>query len=215
MLGSIRGKVIETEGLTVLIETSGGIGYEVDVPANIISSLVKGEECFLYLHHAVREDAELLYGFADRESRMLFREIIKITGVGPKVGMALLSSFSLNEFCDIINGGRTGLLTSAPGVGKKTAERIIVEMKDRMSRLKINAQLLSEGQSGGKTGSEDRESSVSQAYSAAVCCDEAISALMSLGYKEAQAMSAVKQSFTDGMTTENIIVAALAALSRK
>ncbi len=227
MIGSIRGKVLEFDGLNVLIETSNGIGYDVEVPANLLAELKVGEEGFLYIHHVVREDAELLYGFTSKEARLLFREVIKINGVGPRVAMALLSTFDLHTFIEVINQGRIASLTAAPGVGKKTAERIVVEMKDRLDKLRFNAKLAASAAAVGSKNSTSAanikataDASLLDNLGAAETndtfnCEDAIAALISLGYKENVAMSTVKSVFTSGMTTEQIIVQSLNALSKK
>lgn len=227
MIGSMRGKVLEFDGLSVLLEVNGGLGYEVEVPAGLLEELKVGEECFLYIHHIVREDAELLYGFSSKEARLLFREVIKINGVGPRVAMALLSTFDLLSFIEVINQGRISSLTAAPGVGKKTAERIVVEMKDRLDKLRFTAKLAASAAASGSKNSASASSIKATADASlldklgasesadTLKCEDAIAALISLGYKENLAMATVKSVFTPGMETEKIIVAALAALSKK
>lgn len=213
MIGSLRGKLLGIEGLTALIEVSGGIGYEVEIPGNLLESLKVNAECFLYIHHAVREDAELLFGFDSQESRLLFRELIKINGIGPRAAIALLSTMDLPTFIEVINGQRINSLMAAPGIGKKTAERIIVEMKDRLNKLRIGERIISQSQNiaNGQLGIEAPASTVDDNTFA---FDDAIQALMSLGYKENMAISTVKAVYQKGMTTENIIVASLAKLAK-
>lgn len=227
MIGSIRGKVLNFDGLSVLIECPNGLGYEVEVPVNVLGELQIGQECFLYIYHAIREDAEQMYGFTTKEARLLFREVIKINGVGPRVAMALLSTFDLASFIEVINQGRIASLTAAPGVGKKTAERIVVEMKDRLDKLRFNAKFAHTALVTGKKSAaavniqakadgallENIDSG--GVSSDTLNCEDAIAALLSLGYKENVAMSTVKSIFVAGMETEKIIVAALAALSKK
>lgn len=211
MIGSIRGKVLSIDGITALIELNNGLGYEVEVPANMLKNLREKEECFLYIHHVVREDAELLFGFDSIEARILFKEMLKVTGVGPKVALALLSTFDVVSFIEIIRQEQAGLLVSAPGVGKKTAERIVMELKDRFSKLRLyeKASLIT------ATANSDIKlpARPDNESSAAVICSGAIQGLISLGYKEAVAMSAVKQSYKKGMTQEDVIVACLALIS--
>lgn len=221
MFGSIRGKVLSIDGICVLIELNSGLGYEVEVPANILTKLHVNEECFLFLHHVVREDAELLYGFESKESRTLFKEIIKINGVGPKVAMAILSVFDLNSFIEVVSQERISSLCQAPGVGKKTAERIVIEMKDRLAKLRLpeRTSMLKtiEGGAGADNGSANTSDAqtLEIAYSPAFVCDDSVGALVSLGYKENLVMPIVKQVFEQGMTTEETIVAALAVLNKK
>lgn len=231
MLGSIRGKLLEFEGLSALVECADGRGYEIEVPANLLAELKVGEPCFLYVHHVVREDAELLYGFSSKEARLLFREVLKVNGIGPRIAMALLSTFDLYSFVEVINQGRVNSLVAVPGVGKKTAERLVVEMKDRLDKLRLGAKLsanssisaaaaTAEANSSllssiehGVSDKDDSDGAISK-QQAAFNCDDAIAALVSLGYKENIAMSTVKTVYESGMTTEQIIVKALAQLSK-
>lgn len=217
MIGSIRGKVLSIDGISVLIELNDGLGYEVEVPGNILTKLHVNEECFLYIHHVVREDAELLYGFDSKESRLLFREVIKISGVGPKVAMAILSTFDLVTFIEVISQERINALCSAPGVGKKTAERIIIELKDRLARLRLpeRTALVAaiEGEASGGATSTAAASSAEPHYNPVFVCEDAVGALIALGFKENLVMPVVKQVFKEGMTTEETIVASLAKLA--
>lgn len=213
MIGSLRGKLIGIDGLNALIEVASGVGYEVEVPGNLLSSLKLNEECFLYIHHVVREDAELLYGFDSQESRLLFRELIKINGVGPRVAIALLSTMNLPTFIEVINSQRINALVAAPGVGKKTAERIIVEMKDRLNKLRMGERIIVQN-NGMVNGELGLDVPVETVDDNAFAFDDAVLALVSLGYKEAMAISTVKMVFEKGMNTEQIIVAALAKLSK-
>lgn len=209
MIGSIRGKVIGVEGLTVLVETPSGLGYEVDVPGKYLTQFPEGAECFLYVHHVVREDGELLFGFKTQEERLLFREVIKLNGVGPRMGMALLSVFDLPSFVATIRDERINALTAVPGVGKKTAERIIVEMRDRIKNLhweNLTSVPASVSESSAVVTPQLPQSSAFE-------CEDAIGALVSLGYKENQAMTAVRAVYTEGMKAEQIIVAALQQLN--
>ena len=200
MLGSIRGKVLGFEVLTALIETRDGLGYEVEVPASYLGELKVDQECFLFLHHIVREDAQLLFGFHTKEERLLFRELIKLNGIGPRIAMAILSVFTLNDF------------VAAPGVGKKTAERIVVEMRDRIDKLRINNAPIPASNQGVLDIPENpaQEEERSSAFN----CEDAIGALVSLGFKENQAMTTVRAVYQPGMSAEEIIVAALQQLNK-
>ena len=186
MLGSIRGKVLGFEVLTALIETRDGLGYEVEVPASYLSELKVDQECFLYLHHIVREDAQLLFGFHTKEERLLFRELIKLNGIGPRIAMAILSVF--------------------------TAERIVVEMRDRIDKLRINNAPIPAGSQGALDIQEN--SAQEEERSSAFNCEDAIGALVSLGFKENQAMTTVRAVYQPGMSAEEIIVAALQQLNK-
>ncbi|WP_281709975.1 Holliday junction branch migration protein RuvA [Anaerobiospirillum succiniciproducens] len=217
MIGSLRGKLLGFEGIKALIEVQG-VGYEVEIPGNLLTEFVVGEECFVYTHFVVREDAQLLYGFKSKEARLLFRELIKINGVGPKVGMALLSCFDLKTFIEVINQNRINALISTPGVGKKTAERIIVEMKDRLDKLRIMeaASVSSVGTTAVSNGLlPEEESSADDSTNAAFVCEDAVMALKALGFTDKQAIPAVKSVYENGMTTEQVLKATLAILSSK
>lgn len=201
MIGSLRGKVINFEGMLVTIECASGVGYEVEVPASTLSSLSLDGDAFLYICHIVREDASLLYGFSDLNSRTLFKEIIKVNGLGPKAAMSILSTMGVEEFvCNVMQNNAKSLIT-IPGVGKKTAERIIVELKDRLSKLNLEVTITNNSQS----MVTDQNSYI---------IDEALSALIGLGYKENLAMTYIKEVYKEGMDTKAIIVAALGLISR-
>ena len=196
MIGSLRGKLLRIDGTTALIE-AGGVGYEVEMP---VTSLAKvsgktGQEVFVYVHHAVREDAQVLYGFVDLEARELFRTLIKVSGIGPKSALAALSTFGPEEFAEAIAQGRAASLTRIPGVGRKTAERMIVELRDRM-----------------KGFAEGLAAAAGAAQAPAF--DEAVAALVSLGFKEALASECAKAAYKAGMSAEDTIKAALAIISK-
>ena len=122
MIGSLRGKLLLVDGVTALIEVLG-VGYEVEMPVTSLTKFQKGQEVFVYIQQVVREDAHLLYGFYDLSSRALFRELIKVSGVGPKMALAVLSTFDVQSFIQTVLSGRSQALQQIPGVGKKTAER--------------------------------------------------------------------------------------------
>lgn len=217
MIGSLRGKLLGFEGIKALIEVQG-VGYEVEIPGNLLTEFKVGQECFIYTHHVVREDAQLLYGFKSKEARLLFRELIKINGVGPKAGMALLSCFDLKSFIEVINHNRINALISAPGVGKKTAERIVVEMKDRLDKLRLTEAAVAVATYSAETQSEllpeESASSASDSLNSAFVCEDAVLALKALGFTDKQAMPAVKSVYEDGMTTEELLKATLQVLTK-
>lgn len=200
MIGSIRGKIINFEGMLLTIECQSGVGYEVEVTANLLTKFNLQDEVFLYICHIVREDASLLYGFDSIEGRTLFKEIIKVNGLGPRAAMAALSTFSVDDFVAAITKEQGNSLLKIPGVGKKTAERMIVELKDRLTKLNLvnNTQVLSN-----KVQAEDN-----------FVLEEALGALVGLGYKESIALNHIKQVYIEGMDTRTVIVKALASLSR-
>lgn len=209
MLGSIRGTVIRTDGLCVLIENKAGVGYEVEMPLSCLNNLRPGDEVFAYLHEVIREDADMLYGFLDLHDRTLFRQILKVTGIGPKIGLAILSSMSTEAFISAVRGEQTTKLTAVPGIGKKTAERIIMEMKDKLKMFAFSEG----GAASSEGGSESSTAQSAAAVSGLFASDEAVGALVSLGYKESQAVEYVNAVIKEGMDTSEIIVAALAYLS--
>ncbi len=132
MIGRIEGQLVEITD-NVLLVLVGGIGYEVEVSHNVLASLPgRDQRVRLYTHFVVREDAQQLYGFASRAERDLFRVFIRISGVGPRLAMALISSVSLPELASSVRAGQIGVLTRVPGVRRKTAERLLVELRDKL-----------------------------------------------------------------------------------
>ena len=132
MIGRIRGTILEKQAPQLLIDVQG-IGYEVQVSLNTFFDLPNiNEPVSLHTHFVVREDVQLLYGFGDDSERQLFRELIRISGVGPKLALAILSGMSAPEFVSCVQNNDSATLVRLPGVGKKTAERLLVEMRDRL-----------------------------------------------------------------------------------
>lgn len=215
MIGSIRGKVLNITGSTVLVELSSGLGYEVEVPTNILSKLPENEECFLYIHHVVREDAELLYGFDSTEARLLFREVTKISGVGPKIAFALLSTFDLPTFVEVISQERLSALVATPGVGKKTAERIIVELKDRIAKLHFAEKVsLFNVVTKSKIVLPDTKNS-SAGDSQNIVCAQALEGMLALGFARDESMKAIKNAYQPDMSLEDLLNASLACFGSK
>ena len=174
MIGRIRGLLIEIQPPDILLDV-GGLGYEVQVPMTTLYELPQpGTEVSLFTHFVVREDAQQLYGFLRERERGLFRHLIKVNGVGPKLGLAILSGLDADSFVRAVQRDDTSTLVQLPGVGKKTAERLLVEMRDKLSDW-----LLELGQSpAGSAADKDIQA-------------EAESALVALGYKPAEASKAV------------------------
>lgn len=186
MIGRLKGELIEKHPPHLMIDVSG-VGYEVEVSMNTFYRLPEtGRQVTLYTHFVVREDAQLLYGFADKEERLLFRTLIKVNGVGPKLALTILSGSSTQEFVRSVHEQDTAALVRLPGVGKKTAERLIVEMKDRLKDLQV-ADL-----------GEFRLSGGGELPAAVPAVNDAIaeaeSALVALGYKPVQASKAIAQA---------------------
>ena len=134
MIGRIRGTLAEKQPPEILVDVAG-VGYEIHMPMTSFYQLpAVGEEVVVYTHFVVREDAQLLFGFADKMERGLFRELIKANGVGPKLGLAILSGMSASQFLASVQNEDVSALVSLPGIGKKTAERLVVELKDRLAK---------------------------------------------------------------------------------
>ncbi|MCL4121645.1 UNVERIFIED_CONTAM: hypothetical protein GTU68_046926 [Idotea baltica] len=148
-----------------------------------------GTEAIIYIHYVVREDAQLLYGFNTKKERALFREVIKANGVGPKLGLAILSGMTASQFVQSVEREDISTLVKLPGVGKKTAERLVVEMKDRLKA----------------TDSAPMDNGSDLITSPQSAQDEAVSALISLGYKPVQASKIVSQVAKPDMTSETLI----------
>jgi Holliday junction DNA helicase RuvA len=165
-----------------------------------------GQEAIIYTHFVVREDAQLLYGFADKHERAMFRELIKVNGVGPKLALAILSGMSANQFVQCIHNDAVSTLVKLPGVGKKTAERLVVEMKDRLKNW-TGGDLL--------TPHSDKmalENELGNTFISGNAKDEAISALVALGYKPALAEKSIKQVYQEGMDCEALIRSSLKSM---
>lgn len=201
MIGRIQGVLLENKAPDLLIDVHG-IGYEVQAPLSTAFALPKiGDVVTLKTHLAVREDAHVLYGFATDHERTLFRALIKISGVGPKLALAILSGMETERFIHSIQEQDPASLTKIPGVGKKTAERLIVEMKDKLSALGGAGSLLMSplGELSAPVDTVDH-------------LQDAESALIALGYKPAQASKSISKVAAEGMTSEEIIRAALKAM---
>ncbi|MCX8602408.1 MULTISPECIES: Holliday junction branch migration protein RuvA [unclassified Gilliamella] len=198
MIGRLRGIIIEKQPPKVLIDV-GGVGYNVFMPMTCFYELPdNGQEVIVLTHFVVREDAQLLYGFNHEQERELFRELIKVNGIGPKLALAILSGMSAAQFIAAVEQGEIKTLVKLPGVGTKTAERLIVEMKDRVKNI-------GEGLSSLKTVIEqgDVKKSANQIES------EAISALIALGYKPQEASRIISKVIKPEMDCEMLIREAL------
>ncbi len=204
MIGRLRGLLVEKLSPEILIEC-GGIGYEVTMPMTSIYALPElDKEAIIYTHFVVREDAQQLYGFANKVERRLFRLLIKVNGVGPKLGLAILSSMSADQFVSCVIHDDLSSIVKIPGVGKKTAERLLIEMRDR----------LKDWQSSNDSSSAEIFSLQGQQTPSAVshAKGDAINALVSLGYSQQQADKAIKAIFKAEMSSEDLIRNALKAM---
>jgi len=174
LIGQLRGKLLAKNPPEVLLEV-GGVGYEVQVPMSTLYELPDvGREVLLHTHFVVREDAQLLYGFHDLKSKSMFRSLIKVNGVGPKMALGILSGMQADEFVQTVRGNDVSAMIKMPGIGKKTAERLIIEMRDRLDEWGDT--------SGAVTSGTPLTSSVSR---------DAETALISLGYKPPQAARSI------------------------
>lgn len=191
MIGLIKGRLLSKQPPQLLIDV-GGVGYEIEAPMSTFYKLpAVGETVSLHTHLTVREDAHLLFGFATATEKALFRELIRISGVGPKLGLAILSGMGVDEFWITVRAADAVRLTKLPGVGRKTADRLIVEMRDRADRAELTPVLPG-------AGSVD-----------ATPLQEARHALATLGYKPAEIQRFTEAVYKDGMNTEQIIQEAL------
>ncbi|MDO5090627.1 MAG: Holliday junction branch migration protein RuvA [Cardiobacteriaceae bacterium] len=133
MIGWLQGNIIHKSIGQVILDT-GGVGYDISVPLPVGEALHRGEKAALFIHHAQREDGQYLYGFADIEQRTLFRELTKVSGVGPKMALMILSGLSVNDFVRVVHEQNVAALVKVPGIGKKTAERLLVDLGDRLGK---------------------------------------------------------------------------------
>ena len=190
MIGSLRGQLTLKQAPNIIVECQG-VGYEVETPMSTFLDLPPvGNGLFLYTHLVIRDDAHTLYGFVSEEERSLFRSLLKISGVGAKMGLAILSTMSVEDFRRCVEYEDAATLIKIPGVGKKTAERLIIEMRDRIDRP------------GGEHGAP-RLSVVASPKS------EAVDALMALGYKANEVNRLIGNLDVSGKSAEDIIRLAL------
>lgn len=197
MIGRLRGTVASRQPPHLLIEVHG-VGYELEAPMSTFYVLPEaGVEVLIHTHLVVREDAQVLYGFATPGERSLFRALIRVSGVGPKLALAVLSGMDSETFGRCIQEGNTAALSRLPGIGKKTAERLVVEMRDRLGTLEGGAV-------GGAAiaGQPDPGRAPEPA-------DDAVTALEALGYRPAEARKMVRGVDGQGLASEEIIRRAL------
>lgn len=174
MIGRLSGTLLHKRPPEIVVDV-GGVGYELQVPMTTLFQLPDvGETVTLVTHHAVREDAHTLYGFAGERDRQLFRGLIKVSGVGPKLALTILSGMDSEHFARAVQGGDLSALVALPGVGKKTAERLLVEMRDRIAAWR-------------EPGDAGAAPSTAAAGPRPDKCADAEQALVALGYKPAEA----------------------------
>lgn len=197
MIGWLNGTIVDKLQPGKLVLDVNGVGYDVETSLNTFFQLESlNKSIGLHIHTVVREDALLLYGFLEKQERALFRALIKVNGVGPKMAIAILSSISPDDFIQCIQQENAALLTKLPGIGKKTAERLVVEMRDSI-----------------KLFGEVSPSSNNKNSFGPVSLDEAVSALESLGYKPQEAHKVVKKIDDGTKSCEQLIREALQILA--
>jgi Holliday junction DNA helicase RuvA len=197
MIGKLKGIVESKSTHDVLLDVNG-VCYEIELPLSAAFSLpAVGEAVSLHTHFVVREDAQLLYGFSSLQDRDTFRVLIKVNGVGPKLGIAILSGLSAADLARCVELEDVSALVKLPGIGKKTAERLLIELRDKLSSL---------------AGEQSVGSVLSAAVAAKDISSEAESALIGLGYKPVEAAKAIKQHAGEGLELEALIRACLKGL---
>ncbi|MDX1536417.1 Holliday junction branch migration protein RuvA [Arsukibacterium sp.] len=204
MIGRLQGVLLEKQAPDILLDVAG-VGYEVQLPLTSFYQLPEpGSETTIYTHFVVREDAQLLYGFISRTERSLFRQLIKANGVGPKLALTILSGMTAQQFVHCVLHDDITTLVKLPGVGKKTAERLVIEMRDRLKDWGTGATPVTD-----KLTLVGEEAIFAPPASAE---QDALSALMALGYSQAQAGKAVKLVKRADMSSEQLIMAALKSM---
>ncbi|MBI2290315.1 MAG: Holliday junction branch migration protein RuvA [Betaproteobacteria bacterium] len=182
MIGKISGKLIERHPPQVLVDVHG-VGYEIDVPMSTFYQLpANGSEVTLYTHLIVREDAHQLYGFASEQERHVFRQLLKISGVGARTALSVLSGMSVSDLYEAVSAQDSGRLVRVPGIGKKTAERLLLELKDKLDVIVVST----------------------AATAAAGASSDILNALLALGYNDKEAQWAIRQLPGSTAVTEGI-----------
>lgn len=201
MIGRLQGKLVEKQPSWVILDIQG-VGYEISLPLSVFAGLpALNEELILWIHQVIREDANLLYGFARLEDRQLFRELIKVSGIGPKVGMAIMSAMESSALLQAIQHEDLQALTRIPGIGKKTAERLLLDLRDRLKTWQPQQMAKLELPLGSELPAINPRS-------------EAESALVALGYKLPEASRAIAAVAAVGMDTQDLIRAALKGMAK-
>ena len=194
MIGMLRGKLIYRQAPELMLDVNG-VGYELQASMTSFYDLPDlGEEVTLHTHFIVREDAQILYAFSSTTERELFRTLLKVNGVGPKMALAIVSGMTVNEFAERVRAGDATGLTRLPGVGKKTAERLIIEMRDRLPK---------------DDGSTPSAPTQDQLEIQSDPEEEAINALLALGYKPTEASKMISRQGNQGLSVEVMIRNAL------
>jgi Holliday junction DNA helicase RuvA len=195
MIGYLRGKLVRKQPPALIIDVAG-VGYELEAPMSTFYQLPElGSEVQLHTHLVVREDAHLLYGFATEDERRLFRDLLRVSGIGPKIGLALLSGINVETFLVCVEAQDVDALIRIPGIGRKIAERLLIEMRDRIKAL---------GQLPSVSRRVDGRGAEAEAYAA----------LVALGYRPVEVTRLLKSVDNEGVGTEELIRRALQAAAR-
>lgn len=198
MIGSLRGEIVRKHPPHLMLDVNG-VGYELEAPMSTFYELPEaGERVMLFTHLAIRDDAHVLYGFIKDSERALFRSLLRVSGVGAKMALAILSGMTSDQFARCIQGQDTASLVRLPGVGKKTAERLIIEMRDRLEKRDMDAAAVTPAGAGAKVGTP---------------VSEAVGALVALGYKPQEASRMTRGVDAKGLSSEEIIRAALKSVA--
>lgn len=204
MIGLITGQVRYLMAPTACIMTASGVGYEIELPLPSFCQLQLEQQASIWTHFHVREDAQLLYGFIDRKERDVFRQLIKINGLGAKMALAMLSAMSAAELKMHVEQESEAALTRIPGIGKKTAQRLLIELKDKLKNIEVD-----------NTSLEFTHQPVAVTHEGSIIA-EVEGALISLGYKEKEAQQAIKAAKSNGAIfedTQGLLKATLQQLS--
>lgn len=204
MIGLITGQVQYLMAPTACIMTTSGVGYDVELPLPSFCQLQLNQQASIWTHFHVREDAQLLFGFIDRKERDVFRQLIKINGVGAKMALAMLSAMSAAELKMHVEQESETALMRIPGIGKKTAQRLLIELKDKLKNIEVDDSSL-----------EFSSQSVTGSHEGSIIA-EVEGALISLGYKEKEAQQAIKAAKNNGdifEDTQGLLKATLRQLS--
>jgi Holliday junction DNA helicase RuvA len=198
VIGQLRGRLAAKHPPQLVVDV-GGVGYELEAPMSTFYGLpAVGAEVSLHTHLVVREDAHVLFGFGTERERALFRELIKVSGVGPRIALAILSGVNVEEFQRCVEAQDVASLVRVPGIGRKTAERLVIEMRDRLKAT-------GGGASGALPGTSPGSAASPQA--------EAFSALVALGYKPAEVTRLLQKVDPSATSTEDLIRHALRAVA--
>ena len=194
MIGQVHGKLVYKQPPRLLVDVAG-IGYELEAPMTAFYNLPEtGTEVCLHTHVVVRDDAHLLYGFTEQRQRDVFRHLLKVNGVGPRVALAILSGLTVEDLVACVSAADAAMLTRVPGIGRKTAERLIVDLRDRLDGI--------EGSASSFVGTRPLTPE-----------HDAVSALVALGYRQTDAARAIRATASDDAGVEELIRTALASLS--